>query len=255
MSEHHPDVARRTLEGVLADTSVGAVAVATPIATHAKIGRAVLGAGKHLLIEKPMAADEAEARTLVDLAAAKQLTLVTGYVSLYHPCYRELAKLLAGRAIKSARLIWKKQGTFEEAVELNLLTHDLSIALGLFGEPSSARTLRREGSVTEADILETELRYPNDVTVSSSIDRTSNERQRLIEVVTADDETITWDGPALRLRAKDGAEREIFRDKRQPLAIEVGEFLAAIKGGSVPPTAGDFGARVLAVHATIQGLQ
>jgi len=62
----------------LADPAVDAVLVATPISTHHAVAKAALEAGKHVFVEKPMTADAAQARELIELAAVRGLTLMVG---------------------------------------------------------------------------------------------------------------------------------------------------------------------------------
>ena len=66
----HASIAVTTdLDAVLADERVEAVAIATPVRTHHRIAMAAIAAGKHVLIEKPLAATSAEARELVESAS------------------------------------------------------------------------------------------------------------------------------------------------------------------------------------------
>jgi predicted dehydrogenase len=70
---------------VLGDDTVDAVAIATPVATHFALAGAALEAGKHVFIEKPLAASSEEAETLVATAAERELTLMPGHTFLYSP--------------------------------------------------------------------------------------------------------------------------------------------------------------------------
>src|ERR1700748_808685 len=77
--------ATASLEEVLADPSVDAVAVATPAATHLPVGKAALAAGKHVLVEKPLAANLDDGRDLVELAESKGLVLMLDHTYCYTP--------------------------------------------------------------------------------------------------------------------------------------------------------------------------
>ena len=70
---------------VLENPDVEAILVATPVSTHHQIGMAALEAGKHLFIEKPLAASLREARELVVAAQRQDLTLMPGHTFLYSP--------------------------------------------------------------------------------------------------------------------------------------------------------------------------
>lgn len=73
------------LDDVLSDESVDAVMLATPVSTHYALAAAALDAGKHVFVEKPLAASAAEAESLVETAAEAGLLLMPGHTFLYSP--------------------------------------------------------------------------------------------------------------------------------------------------------------------------
>jgi predicted dehydrogenase len=74
-----------TLEAVLGDDSVEAVAFATPVGTHYPFALRALEAGKHVFVEKPLADSSERAQHLAEVAAAEGLTLLPGHTFLYSP--------------------------------------------------------------------------------------------------------------------------------------------------------------------------
>ncbi|MEA2900154.1 MAG: hypothetical protein QOH36_41 [Actinomycetota bacterium] len=82
------------LSDVLDDPRVEAVAVATPVSTHLPIGLACLEAGKHLLMEKPLAATLADARKLVEVAEANDLVLMCDHTFCYSSAVRKIRQLV-----------------------------------------------------------------------------------------------------------------------------------------------------------------
>jgi predicted dehydrogenase len=83
-----------SLEEVLADPSVEAVVVATPAGTHRAVAGKVLEAGRHVLVEKPLAATSRDAAELVLLARERGLTLMVGHTYLYNPAARRVKELI-----------------------------------------------------------------------------------------------------------------------------------------------------------------
>jgi predicted dehydrogenase len=81
------------LEDVLADPDIGAVAVATPAGTHAEVVLACLDAGKHVLVEKPLAASVGEGEKLVAAAEQKGLVLMCDHTYCYTPAVRKVREL------------------------------------------------------------------------------------------------------------------------------------------------------------------
>jgi 1,5-anhydro-D-fructose reductase (1,5-anhydro-D-mannitol-forming) len=88
-----------SLDEALADPEVHAVYVGTPVFLHAPQTLASLRAGKHVLCEKPMAMNEAEARTMVDAAAASGKTLGVAYYRRFYPKVVRAKQLLEAGAI------------------------------------------------------------------------------------------------------------------------------------------------------------
>ena len=230
-------------------SDIAALAIATPIDTHRELARAAIAAGKHVFVEKPLAQSSEEAYELVREAEHNSLTLVTGYLFLYHPVYRELKRHLEGRVVRSVQAVWHKYGTFHEAIDKNLLTHHLAIALDLLGLPQSGSVLYGPGVESACDQISASLVYEG-AQFSSEIDRASRSATHTLEVRCDDDSSFLWDGVVLR---QDG--QTIFTDAHPPLPIELRAFLESITQGAPAVTQGVFGARVLEVHELLKEAQ
>jgi predicted dehydrogenase len=123
----------------LFDADVDAVVLATPIHTHFAIAREALLAGKHVLVEKPLATSVAEAAELVRLAREMDRTLMVGHTFLYNPAVRELRRLVESGELgriyyaDSARL---NLGLFQRHsnVVWDLAPHDISILTYVLGQ-------------------------------------------------------------------------------------------------------------------------
>jgi predicted dehydrogenase len=127
------------LDDLLADDSLDAVVVATPVATHAELATRVLAARKHCFVEKPLARSEQEAQEVVDTARASERVLMIGHLLEYHPGVERLAELMRSgelgdlRYIYSNRLNLGKHRQDENAL-WSLGAHDVSVILLLAGE-------------------------------------------------------------------------------------------------------------------------
>lgn len=123
---------------VFADASVDAVAIATPVASHYELVKAALRAGKHVLVEKPLAASAAEASELVALAQQQRRVLLVDHVFLYSPSVRKMQELIRAGEVgdilffDSVRI---NLGLFQHDVNVvwDLAPHDLSIIDHLLG--------------------------------------------------------------------------------------------------------------------------
>ncbi len=119
------------LEEVLRDPRVDAIAIATPVSTHFKIAMKALMAGKHVFVEKPMAATTEEARRLVDEAARRGLKLAVDHTFVHTGAVRKMREIVEDGLgdmyyYDSVRV---NLGLFQHDVSViwDLAVHDLSI--------------------------------------------------------------------------------------------------------------------------------
>lgn len=117
---------------------VDAVVVAAPSVLHAEIGREVLTAGKHLLIEKPATTSGKTARELASLASARGLVMQVGHVEQYNPAWRAareyLADVRAGREpafVDATRTSGYTFRSTDVGAVYDLMIHDLELVLSL----------------------------------------------------------------------------------------------------------------------------
>jgi predicted dehydrogenase len=80
---------------VLNSPQIDAVAIATPVATHYDFARRALESGKHVLVEKPLAASVAEAESLIRIAAQRNLTLMVNHTFIYTGAVRKMKEIVA----------------------------------------------------------------------------------------------------------------------------------------------------------------
>ncbi len=121
-----------SFDDVLNDDNVAGVVIATPVSTHYPLGLKVLEAGKHLLIEKPMASKTAEAEELLERAYAKMLTLMVDHTFVYTSAVQKMKELISKGDIgdilyfDSVRI---NLGLFQHDTNViwDLAPHDLSI--------------------------------------------------------------------------------------------------------------------------------
>ncbi len=83
----------------VSDPEVDALVVATPAATHYGLAKAILAAGKHVFVEKPLATSTQEADELIGLAAGSQRVLMAGHTFLYNNAVRHVRQLLEKREL------------------------------------------------------------------------------------------------------------------------------------------------------------
>jgi predicted dehydrogenase len=121
-----------SLDEVLAREDVEAVAVATPAGTHHDIAAAALEAGKHALVEKPLAGNVGDARVMVDLAEQKGLVLMTDHTYCYTPVVQKIRELVADGSLGDVLFVDSVRinlGLVQPDVDVfwDLAPHDLSV--------------------------------------------------------------------------------------------------------------------------------
>jgi predicted dehydrogenase len=133
----YSDVAAETnFEHMLNGVGLDAVVVATPVRFHFPMARASLLAGKHVLIEKPMAASAAQCEELIEIARQKGLVLMVGHTFLYSPAVRKIKEIIDRGDLGKIRYICARRlnlGLYQKEINVawDLAPHDISIILHL----------------------------------------------------------------------------------------------------------------------------
>ncbi|MFI5896555.1 Gfo/Idh/MocA family protein [Actinoplanes sp. NPDC051513] len=120
------------LDEVLADPEVQAVAIATPAGTHLPVALAALRAGKHVLVEKPLAATHEEGLQLVEEADKRGLTLMTDHTFCYTPVVLRIREMLHSGELGDLHFLDSVRinlGLVQRDIDVvwDLAPHDLSI--------------------------------------------------------------------------------------------------------------------------------
>jgi predicted dehydrogenase len=129
------------LDDLLADPDLDAVVVATPVPTHHALARRAMEAGKHVMIEKPMAWSVEEARDLRDVAAETGRVLMVGHLLRFHPGVVKLRELIDSGELGEVRYVYGNRQNLgvireDENALWSLGVHDISVVLHLLdGSP------------------------------------------------------------------------------------------------------------------------
>jgi predicted dehydrogenase len=170
LGQQYPSVRTSTSVDALLSSTVDAVVIATPIRTHHAIAKAALLSGKHVMIEKPLAASSTECRELIELAEARGLTLMVGHTFEYNSAVRALREIVASGElgeifyVDSARL---NLGLFHRDVNViwDLAPHDLSIFLYILQRDAISIGARGGAHIQAGvhDVAFLDLRFPGNV--------------------------------------------------------------------------------------------
>jgi predicted dehydrogenase len=160
--------ATEQFEEMLADETLEAVVIATPVPTHYELAKQALEAGKHVLVEKPPAMRAAEMDELVALAGNRDLVLMPGHLLLYHPGVQKLKELIDGGALGEVLCVYGNRQNLgivraNENALWSLGVHDLSVILYLLDEEPVLATAQGRDFLQEGveDVVFCYLRFPS----------------------------------------------------------------------------------------------
>lgn len=136
----HPGAATTTrFRDIIENADVDAVAIATPARTHFEIAIAALRAGKHVLVEKPLALTAGQVCRLIEEAERRRLTLMVDHTFIYTPAVRKIRQLICEDALGDILYYNSNRaslGLFQEDVNViwDLAVHDISIIQYIMNE-------------------------------------------------------------------------------------------------------------------------
>ena len=257
---------------VLADPRVDAIAIATPVGSHFALASAALEAGKHVFVEKPLAASSAEARELIDCAARRGLVLMPGHTFVYSPPVNLIRELIQGGELGEIYSISTSRVNLglhqsDVSVAWDLAPHDFSILRYWLTEtPTHVAALSRScimpgtpdvafinlefgsGTIAHVEIswlAPSKLRRTTIIGSRKMVvyDDTSSEPVRVFDSGVMVKDPETFGEYQLAYRAGDILSPRV--DAAEPLELELADFAAAIRSGTPPRSNAELGLDVV----------
>jgi predicted dehydrogenase len=270
-----------SLNDLLSSDDIDAVAIATPARTHHGITRAALNAGKHVMVEKPLADTGVRGRDMVRAAAERGLVLMADHTYCYTPAVLKIRELITEGALGEILFIDSVRinlGLIQPDVDVfwDLAPHDLSIIDFILPGGLRPRSVSANGAdplgAGKSCIGYLVLPLPNGAIAHVHVNWLSPTKIRQM-IVGGTKRTLVWDdlnpqqrlsvydrGVDLDLQALDGAERKAatvsYRlgdtwspalPEREALGAMAAEFAESIRDRRPPRTDGEAGLRVLSV--------
>ncbi len=257
-----------------------AVSVCVPTPLHAEVGTACLEAGLHVLVEKPITDNIADARRLRDLAQCRARVLQVGHVEPFTPAMLAVAShVRAPRFVECHRLAPFGRRGADVAVVLDLMIHDLDLLLAVIGGEIQSIAASGVAVLSNAtDIAHARLQFRTGCVANVTASRISLERLRKIRFVQRDSYAsvdLLHEEVAM-YRRRPGFDAAGFQealargdnpdpmaaiepvpirvDREEPLRAELRAFVAAARDGSAPVVGADAGIRALEVACEIERL-
>ncbi len=268
------------IEEVIRDPEIEAVVIATPVATHFDLAVRALTAGKHVLVEKPMARSVPEVDEIGRLATEKNRVAMVGHTFLYNSAVRYVKKLIDSGELGDIRYIYSQRlnlGRIRSDVDSlwNLAPHDISIIQYWLGDPKPLSVVRSGVDYIQDDIDDVvfvSIMYPKKIMANIHVSWLDPLKVRLMVVVgskkmvvyddTADDKIAIYDkgidrkavsGDGRQLPAFDHRSGDVLLPKidfKEPLKVEIDHFIDCIRNGTKCLTGVDHAKKVVEILST-----
>jgi predicted dehydrogenase len=249
-----------SFQDVLEAPDVDGVALITPIQTHYALARRALDAGKHVLVEKPLAGGVKECEELIHLATERGLVLMPGHTFLYSPPVNAVKNMLDTGELGEIYFLTSSRVNLgihqrDASVVRDLGPHDFSILLYWLGEPQFVRAIARDAIVPNSlDVAFVDLGYPDGCIVHLELSWLAPTKLRRTVLVGSRKMVVYEDTSPEQVRVFDrgvetpdpqsfGEFQLSYRsgdvltprvDADEPLKLELEDFVRCIRTGEAP---------------------
>ncbi len=239
---------------------VDAASIVVPTSSHFDVAKNFLDAGVHLLVEKPITTTVEEASSLIKMADERGLVLQVGHVERFNPAYTMAVEhVRLPLFIEAHRLAVFKPRALDVDVVLDLMIHDIDIALSLVDSP--VKEIRAAGVPVlsgRTDIANVRMEFENGCQANLTASRISLSALRRFRVFQPES-YLTLDfskKSAAVFRTTEGLDesgypkitfQEVGQGDRDTLRDEIEAFVHAAKTGSRPLVSGEDGLKALEV--------
>ena len=262
---------------LLDDPQLDAVVITTPVASHAELAEPALEAGKHCLVEKPLAVEVASAERLARLAEDRGLVLMVGHLLCYHPGIRMLADLIERGELGQIYYLYSQRLNLgrlraEENALWCLGAHDVSVLLDLLQDDPSEVSARGDAYVRDGieDVVFAHLRFHGgpaghmhlswlDPHKMRKLTVVGSERMATLDDMALDRKLTIWDkgfDPDAETYGeyitRSGPVWSPALPNDEPLRLECEHFIDCVLNGTRPRTDGAAGVRVVRVLEALQ---
>jgi predicted dehydrogenase len=273
----YPEVECETqFDNLLKNPEIDAIVVATSVRFHYSMAKASLLAGKHTLIEKPMASSAAECEELIEIAHQRGLVLMVGHTFLYSSAVRKIKQIVDSNDIGEIRYISSRRlnlGLFQKDINVawDLAPHDISIILYIMKELPHSLNCRGGAHITPGveDVTSMSLHFSHErsaIIQSSWLDPRKIREMTIIgskRMIVYDDIATQEKIKIFDVRVERPPHYDTFAEfhyayhygdiycpylkQDEPLKTECAHFLDCIRLGSVPMTNGAAGMEVVQI--------
>lgn len=269
---------------IFTDNAVDAIVVATPVSTHYEVASEALSAGKHILVEKPLARSLDEVDQIARLSSGKRLVAMEGHTFLFNAAVRYVKQLIDTGALGDIHYIYSQRlnlGRIRSDVDAlwNFAPHDVSIIQYWLGDPRPVSVMRQGVACIQSgieDVVFLNITYPRGIMANVHVSWLDPHRLRCMTVVGSKKMVVYDDVAENKIAIHDkGIERKaafgnrgtgtqpfagfehrsgdvVFPkiDFKEPLQVEIDHFIDCIQNGSPCMTGPDHARKVVQILTT-----
>jgi predicted dehydrogenase len=262
------------IRAVLEDPAIEAVAIATPVSTHAALVTQALEAGKHVLVEKPMAATTAEAKALIELASERGLVMMPGHTFVYSPPVNAIRDLILAGELGDIYFVSMSRVNLglhqpDVSVVWDLGPHDFSILLYWLEEMPTTVAATSRGCILPdtPDVAFIHLGFGAQTIAHVELSWLAPHKLRRTAIVGSKKMVVYDDSSTEQVRIFDNGavirEPESFGEYRltyrtgnivslkvdpvEPLSLELADFCRAVRTGEPPRSSSSLGIDVIRI--------
>ena len=264
IADRHGARAIQTVDELLGVVDV--VSIAVPTSAHYAVAKSCLLAGKHVLVEKPIAVTSAEAHELVQLAKQKGCRLQVGHSERFNPVMQVMRPHIGKPVfIECHRLSsFSDRGTDVDVI-LDLMIHDLDMVLSFgLGPVEDVQAAGVPVLSSTIDIANARIQFAGGCVANLTVSRVSTNKMRRLRLFQRDNyisiDFQTRQGIICRRDAKAGQRpavemEQVQGGEEEPLKLQLESFLQAVRTGTRPVVSGEDGAAALdAAHRVLQAI-
>jgi predicted dehydrogenase len=261
-------------DAILEDRHIDAVVLATPVSTHFTLADQALRAGKHVFVEKPLAASGVEAAALVETAAQRGLVLMPGHTFLYSPPVDTIRALIGSGELGDIYFVSSSRVNLglhqaDVSVVWDLGPHDFSILRYWLGETPQRVSAMSRGCILPnvPDVTFVNMEYPSGAVAHVELSWLAPSKLRRTTVVGSRKMAVYDDTSTEPVRLFDSGvmvpNPETFGEYRltyrtgdivsphvaaaEPLSLEMADFCEAIHTGETPRSSAELGLEVVRI--------
>jgi predicted dehydrogenase len=176
---------------VFQDAEIKGIVIATPVKSHFDLSVKALEAGKHILVEKPLATSVAEVEQLGKIAEKKNLLVMVGHTFLYNAAVRYVKQIIDSGEIGDVRYIYSQRlnlGRIRSDVDAlwNFAPHDISIIQYWLGDPDPISVVKRGVDYIQEtidDVVFINILYPKKIMANIHVSWLDPQRARSMTIV------------------------------------------------------------------------